>query len=1191
MGITENQIEQFGPTQDKLPTDSDKRHAIDLLGSVVPAVLSDIDEPAPPELSELSLDELRQYLGPRPAYPPHKYQSLQEFFEAHGVTDGDTMLRELQKVDGWSWHYIETLLEDSHYTFHAEVAADLISANHGFLVTKNISNFAEADHERIADYLRATPKGIEHLIDNIDKFVGIDRLAVLQQAVGPEGQPLDRNVTWTICQNIAKFPGADTTKIINRIIDQSHDNFMAVREFLSNVRVDASVAYTLAERRIVVIDDLYESFDGLDYNRLAQIYIDNGYTKSGNLSEIFSCRGLNETIADQIIEQVRAIDRSWLLKDLINNVSCFTASAVDHIIESLLCSSHLDVKNWLQAAPEYHAKIAEALIDNKLAKRIVPYFDVLAGVDIGSLISRVIATGQTEALDLLPDVGAVLDSEQIMQIQGETLGFIIYKHGGNVFMAQSADSLKHFIREGNAFFVVTHQDKFPDNDCNDIMRSILDLDGRANVVGYALRNMSGLDDDIARSILGAVDSAAKLIIDHIGSFTDPVSVGEILRENGYIAELIDAKDKFPEIKIEDELYTDSAYTYLAGGFSRKVIGEIVHRRIDQGIEGNLHDASQWLEDFQIPERWIDIDALKGSDWEPDDTLDDYKVSLRDEALEVLFMRQLLEADSDLRVRLTYGNAPRRTTKDKLAFIFRRLPESHKEFSVRLGQAQSALSSNIYDAYIAENGYQKQWEDFVAKGNSSQKRFLNSVLSDGESQKLHAAVCQNAVELRTSLEVGFVDAIFAEHPELLEEVDSGAAKNGERWFFSPEHQLLYRAACSDEGGQQLYKQPGFSVDMLFGRAHAMIDDFCEQGLGGSDDGTGHRMTKDELTKRLNKAFERLVSDKQTMQTHRELSEEELPDWKVALKLAFEQFHGSDRHSALASSVTELSRLAHNRDRYVRDTQAWLRRHATANSAKLHQAWGDRAQAIFSDTPDSLESILAWQRVNALPLEIDRMEANGELQAGGINRRDINDNPEIVAELIRKLSAKDTILAMQRMKKWRDSRDWQDKVLPAQRLEVEANGKQYAFEILDKDDPRGFTLGEDTACCMTINGESKSCIKAGYSRQNAGFLGVYEAGGDLLAQSFWYVHPQTPHVLVLDNIEANEGRDIAKLVEVYKEALAKYLGNHPELGITEVRVGTGYSDANLEGLEWVDHPMVIDGIYTDADSQRVLLRAAT
>lgn len=170
------------------------------------------------------------------------------------------------------------------------------------------------------------------------------------------------------------------------------------------------------------------------------------------------------------------------------------------------------------------------------------------------------------------------------------------------------------------------------------------------------------------------------------------------------------------------------------------------------------------------------------------------------------------------------------------------------------------------------------------------------------------------------------------------------------------------------------------------------------------------------------------------------------------------------------------------------------------------------------------------------------------------------------------------------------------MPAQIVEIQTPSGVYKAEILAKDDPRGMTIGVDTGCCMTLQGASRSCIESGYRDKNAGFFALYAPKGGLAAQSYFYVNTDHPNILVLDNIEANQGRDTNKIVEIYKQALSKYLlerfATDRTWNIDTVNLGTGYGDAVKSSVLRLPATNPIPNnlgyrIYSDASDQRLLL----
>lgn len=883
------------------------------------------------------------------------------------------------------------------------------------------------------------------------------------------------------------------------------------------------------------------------------------------------------------------------------------------------------------------AEVAYALIAAGHGYVVAYEFPRFAGLDQNEAALKLIATGYGNAIANLPEVFTNIDSDSIVLAladkgdESTVEAFLEHFHGISASAAQQlisrdyadtligrmyafrrkdhADIARALIRAGRGGSVACSLDNFKDTDHNEIAHMLIDA-GKGNIVLCYLHNFQGIDQNALA--LALIDkNMVHAVADYLYMFTDRLNanvahalidagesravayklieftgldadIGTTLIGAGFGDHVINGRSSFVELELPDTLYADSSYTYLRGGFSRSAIGEMLRRRLDAGVERNIHDASQWLESFQMPYKWFDVDAIKASD-DKSGKLDDYKVPLKDPALEATFIRNLIYSDVSLRERLTYGTTEKQSLRDKLAIVFGADASLRDELKGRIGRERAIATEHLYDTLLGDPEVSRQWQEYQEAGGQK-KKFFKDLMSGNDI--LQQSFTDETVALQAAVEEQFLAELLTTRPELATLIESKVVKSGEDWFYFPEYQLLYQAACSSEGNSQLYKQPDFSIDTLFGRAHAMVDTYYDHSFGHSKDETTHKLTKEELVLQLNNAFENLTAAGiETFAQPQPPSNDEIEDWQIKLKIAFDRMN----RDGLVDAATKLSQMRRSRERYVRDTQEWLRRHATTQSGHLTQAWGDRATALLEGIPDGVGGIRSWQRVNALGLEIDRLEADGMLQIQGMSREYVEAQKDSVTELTRVLSSRDTIEALSKLKRWREARDWTDKILPAERVQTEVGNKTYSIEIFDKDDPRGFTIGEDTGCCMTIDGVSKSCIRAGYTRRDAGFLGVYLPNGDLLAQSFWYVHPDEPNVLVMDNIEANEGRDMENIRKIYQETLEKYLRSHAELHINEVRVGVGYTDINLGGLRKVKNPKTLgEGIYTDARDQRRMLR---
>lgn len=386
---------------------------------------------------------------------------------------------------------------------------------------------------------------------------------------------------------------------------------------------------------------------------------------------------------------------------------------------------------------------------------------------------------------------------------------------------------------------------------------------------------------------------------------------------------------------------------------------------------------------------------------------------------------------------------------------------------------------------------------------------------------------------------------------------------EQLFYAhPEYQLLYRALTS--GDTPLYKSPELNMEAIKFRALEMVNESTLDIVGHNKDETAHGVGVDDLRKRLEDFY--------------------LVPYPVD-------------HASISTIVGDLREMGRRRTNYIRDAQSWLQRHATSPHERLTKVWGDRGRALLHGVADNARAIEVWQKENALAIALEELEASGELAEEfdlSIGEVMSAESRPIREELLRVLSADNTIQVMSNLKKWRREREWSNKLLPEATIPVVLDDtdvskeKPYRFDVIGADDPRGFTIGNDTGCCMTIHGVSRSCITAGYTERNAGFVAMYTPSGDIAAQSFWYVHPEYAGTLVLDNIEANEGRDMEKVVSVYQKALSDYLSLHPEIGITKVTVGTGFTEVNLGALEEADPvPKLYAEIYSDATKQRKLL----
>lgn len=461
--------------------------------------------------------------------------------------------------------------------------------------------------------------------------------------------------------------------------------------------------------------------------------------------------------------------------------------------------------------------------------------------------------------------------------------------------------------------------------------------------------------------------------------------------------------------------------------------------------------------------------------------------------------------------------------------------------------ESGIEDSIHDA--------SQWlKTFQIPQEGYDIQTLKTLLRDGEISDISQIenVRFHDIDLEKMLLSGILHAPQELRDRLLL---PGKPQKVQGIFFAPENQLIYTTLTG------LYKNPDLNVEMLREAALSRVDEFFKQWLvNARSKDTTHRISKDDLRDRLITA----LSDIDNL-----------------------DFPADEN---ITGVISRLGKYGHSRKRYIDDATSWLNRHMTAPNVRLTKVWGDRAVALAEGVGDSARDIESWQANNALRKYLQELELWNAMPSNLTAKEVLTDYKNWVDELSRSYSSNLIVQAISEHKSNRTS----EALLPPATIDLATNDGTYKAEILAKDDPRGTTIGVDTGCCMTLTGESSSCIKSGYRDANTGFFALYTPQGRLAAQSYFYVNPEHPDVLVLDNIEANQGRDTNKIVQLYQEALTQYLAERftsdSTWKIRAVHVGTGYGDAvKSTVLRLPQAPAIRNkpGIYTDADNQRKLL----
>lgn len=243
---------------------------------------------------------------------------------------------------------------------------------------------------------------------------------------------------------------------------------------------------------------------------------------------------------------------------------------------------------------------------------------------------------------------------------------------------------------------------------------------------------------------------------------------------------------------------------------------------------------------------------------------------------------------------------------------------------------------------------------------------------------------------------------------------------------------------------------------------------------------------------------------------------------------------------------LNQLAAVRKEYNHEAQTWLQTHGTTPRDKLVRAWKARQSALRNGVADNPNAIVAWEKAHGLHATVVDMQRDGSLPSN-VGTEELTSNSEFVEELSRLYDGRKVVKALGDFLRGYSP----EALFPVAETEL-SDG--FRAEILGKDDPRIFTVGGDTRCCMTPGGMANSCIEAGYSNPNVSILALYDTEGDLAAHSVLFTNPDhAPFTIVIDNIETNEGRDRNKIAELYFEFFEMYLKREELAAFDTVNLG--------------------------------------
>lgn len=314
-----------------------------------------------------------------------------------------------------------------------------------------------------------------------------------------------------------------------------------------------------------------------------------------------------------------------------------------------------------------------------------------------------------------------------------------------------------------------------------------------------------------------------------------------------------------------------------------------------------------------------------------------------------------------------------------------------------------------------------------------------------------------------------------------------------------------------------------------------------------------------------------------------------DRDVAARSLFELQVPSNYESATfrpSIAVQILKRLGSLRQEYVQEVQKWVQTNGMTPGKVLETAWRNREAALAAGYTDNPGDIMRYVAKASLQIEYKSMKESSSLPEN-ITEEVFNREQDFLQELARCYGGRTAIQELS----WYLENGSTDSVFAPFKTTLDDG---WEMEILAKDDPRGYTIGYDTGCCMTVGGDSEDCIRAGYSDPRYGFILFKDPLGRVAAQSLIYVNPPNDQrVMVLDNIEFNQGRDVGKLLDRYQQALKRYFAHQAGIDdkwrINTVHLGEGYTDVNFSHLDKVGSiPTPLAGTYTDAEKQRLLIK---
>ncbi|MGH7195688.1 MAG: hypothetical protein ACREGA_02815 [Candidatus Saccharimonadales bacterium] len=170
-------------------------------------------------------------------------------------------------------------------------------------------------------------------------------------------------------------------------------------------------------------------------------------------------------------------------------------------------------------------------------------------------------------------------------------------------------------------------------------------------------------------------------------------------------------------RVQYEWYADFAYQDMGDGWLKAAIGQIIGLRLEQvADEDDLHDASQWLSEFKVPEKDYDASRIQalaaGSpDLPPEELLAKAEVNNQDPKLEQNLLKQIYQAAPELRARL---NLPSKDQKLDTLFTDHASRYVYSLMARNLGNAELFDQANGSLLELAEKSFDEYYSKFITE---------------------------------------------------------------------------------------------------------------------------------------------------------------------------------------------------------------------------------------------------------------------------------------------------------------------------------------------------------------------------------------------------------------------------------------------------------------------------------------------